>query len=165
MAFIRRKKVHGYTYHQAVRNYRDRDGKHRQEVLCHLGVHSSLEAAIDAERKKVKLYRERESSLWTLANDLRADLLDRHGWEFENGELPSKGEAAREFTSWWDQLMAYHAHNHSLIDIEEVIIQLEKYESCISYYIFMQRAGWAALRADAHQNKLDKYLRVKREYF
>jgi len=58
LAFIRHKKVHGHKYYQAVRNYRDKDGTHRQEVLCHLGVHSSLEAAIDAERKKAKIHQE-----------------------------------------------------------------------------------------------------------
>ncbi len=54
VAFIRRKKVHGYEYYQAVRNYRDSNGKHHQEVLCHLGKHNSLDAAIAAERTAVK---------------------------------------------------------------------------------------------------------------
>ncbi len=67
MAFIRRKKVHGHNYYQAVRNYRDKNGKHRQEVLCHLGVHSSLDAAIDAKRKRVKIYQELTLSWRTAA--------------------------------------------------------------------------------------------------
>jgi len=48
--FVRCKKVKGNTYYQLVRNYRE-DGKHRQKVLCHLGRHRSLEAAIAAERE------------------------------------------------------------------------------------------------------------------
>jgi hypothetical protein len=52
LAFVRSKKVRGHTYYQLVRNYRD-EGKHRQEVLAHLGHHDSLEAAILAEERKV----------------------------------------------------------------------------------------------------------------
>jgi hypothetical protein len=47
--FVRRKKVKGYIYYQLVRNYRE-DGKHRQQVLCHLGIYRTLEAAISTER-------------------------------------------------------------------------------------------------------------------
>jgi phage shock protein A len=52
VAFLRRKNVRGYTYYQLVRNYRE-EGKHRQEVLEHLGRHDSLEGAILAEERKV----------------------------------------------------------------------------------------------------------------
>jgi hypothetical protein len=52
LAFVRSKNVRGYTYYQLVRNYRE-GGKHRQEVLGHLGPHDSLEAAILAEDRKV----------------------------------------------------------------------------------------------------------------
>ena len=52
MAFIRHKNVRGYTYYQLVHNYTE-GGKHRQEVLAHLGTHDSLEAAILAEDSKV----------------------------------------------------------------------------------------------------------------
>jgi hypothetical protein len=58
VAFIRRKRVHGYEYFQVVRNYRDANGKHRQEMLCHLGTHNSLEAAIAAEQTQIKIHRE-----------------------------------------------------------------------------------------------------------
>jgi hypothetical protein len=52
LAFVRSKNVRGYTYYQLVRNDRV-GGKHRQEVLEHLGHHDSLEAAILAEDRKV----------------------------------------------------------------------------------------------------------------
>jgi hypothetical protein len=52
LAFVRPKRVRGYTYYQLVRNYRE-EGKHRQEVLAHLGHHDTLEAAILAEERKV----------------------------------------------------------------------------------------------------------------
>jgi hypothetical protein len=51
MAFVRYKTVKGKRYFQLVRNYRD-NGKHRQEVLEHLGPHNSLEEAILAEKQK-----------------------------------------------------------------------------------------------------------------
>ena len=74
MAFVRRKKVHGYTYYQLVRNYRE-EGKHRQEMLAHLGHHESLEAAILAEDRKVAAdlaYYERRISYWLdEAEDIR----------------------------------------------------------------------------------------------
>jgi hypothetical protein len=52
LAFVRPKNVRGYTYYQFVRNDRV-EGKHRQEVLAHLGPHDSLEAAILDEDSKV----------------------------------------------------------------------------------------------------------------
>ena len=52
--FVRRKKVKGNTYYQLVRNVRE-DGKHKQQFLCHLGPHKSLEAAIAAERKLAEI--------------------------------------------------------------------------------------------------------------
>jgi alkanesulfonate monooxygenase SsuD/methylene tetrahydromethanopterin reductase-like flavin-dependent oxidoreductase (luciferase family) len=95
VAFIRRKKVHGHHYYQAVRNYRDKNGKHRQEVLCHLGLHSSLDATIDAERKKAKVFQELALSHRTRAKHLRDTILERHGWELPNGEIPNVAETTR----------------------------------------------------------------------
>jgi hypothetical protein len=50
--FVRRKKVKDNIYYQLVGNYRE-NGKHRQQVLCHLGQHESLDAAIDYEKDMV----------------------------------------------------------------------------------------------------------------
>jgi hypothetical protein len=52
LAFVRSKKVNGYTYYQLVRNDRV-GGEPRQKVLKHLGPHDTLEAAILAEDRKV----------------------------------------------------------------------------------------------------------------
>jgi len=52
MVFVRYKTVKGHRYYQLVRNYRE-DGNHRQEVLCHLGPHDSIDAAIEAERRRI----------------------------------------------------------------------------------------------------------------
>ena len=169
MAFIRDKQVHGHKYYQAVRSYRDRDGKPRQQVLCHLGVHNSLEAAIDAERTKIKVHRRCAVLRRMKAKALRAKILDLHGWEFVDGELPSRDETLQGSWLWWEQWEAYfdpkNHYGRRHIDIEEVDIQFEKYSSCFHYYIAMGRASDADRSADAHQEKLDKLNRVRREYF
>jgi hypothetical protein len=92
VAFRRRKRVHQYEYYQAVRNYRDGDGKHRQEVFCHLGVHGSLEVAIAARRAKGKIYRDRAFALRERTKALRSTLLALYGWELVNGAIPVKGK-------------------------------------------------------------------------
>jgi DNA-binding XRE family transcriptional regulator len=51
----------GKHYYQLVRNYRE-GGKHRQEVLCHLGVHDSIEAAIADKQRQVD-HHEKEAAL------------------------------------------------------------------------------------------------------
>jgi hypothetical protein len=57
VAFVRYKSVKGKKYYQVVRNYRE-DGKHKQEVLCHLGPHRSLQEAIDATRVKAEHFQD-----------------------------------------------------------------------------------------------------------
>jgi hypothetical protein len=41
-------------YFQLVRSYRNEDGDPRQEVLVHLGVHETLEAALSAWPSEVE---------------------------------------------------------------------------------------------------------------
>jgi hypothetical protein len=191
LAFIRHKKVHGHKYYQAVRNYRDKNGKHRQEVLCHLGVHSSLDAAIDSERKRVKIDQELALSHRTRAKHLRGTILERHGSELPNGEIPNVAETTRQLTAWnehseawYEQLWKpwneqeegffdpddgrtlYHSGTEYLLDIEESIdIQIVKYESCMGYHVILNDARVAEFRAGIHQTKLDKLLRVQQKYF
>ena len=171
MAFIRRKRVHGHEYYQAVRNYRDRDGKHHQQMLCHLGAHDSLEAAIDAKRKKVKIHRGRAVLQRMRAKALRAKLLDLHGWEFVDREIPSEAVAARQFNFWWEEREEYFDSYYYIysgtesMDLEEFDIQIEKYSDCLNYHVANRLAAMADLRADTHQAVLDKLLQVQREYF
>jgi|SRR5215217_1857548 len=79
MAFVRYKVVKGKKYYQWVRNYRE-NGKHKQEVLYHLGPDiPSPEAAIAAEKKELarwrrreaKAERERDGLFETIKDDLR----------------------------------------------------------------------------------------------
>lgn len=65
MAFIRYTTVEGKRYYQVVRSYRE-GGKPRQEVLCHLGVHDSLEKAIEHRRREIDVQRKVISNLRTI---------------------------------------------------------------------------------------------------
>jgi hypothetical protein len=174
VAFIRRKKMRGYEYYQAVHNYRDRDGRHRQKVLCHLGTHNSLEAAIAAKRKQIKIELKEASFHRKRATAIRDWLLDRHGWEFVNGKIPSELEAARQLDLWRPRWQGYTDTRFrryafytgtEYMDVEEADIQGEKYMSCIDYHAANRLAEMADSRANVHQENLKKLLRVKRKYF
>lgn len=54
MAFIRTKSVKGHKYYQVVENYRDkeRNGKHRQRVIHHLGKYTSVKQKLQSLRSK-----------------------------------------------------------------------------------------------------------------
>jgi hypothetical protein len=54
VAFIRTKSVKGHKYYQVVENYRDkeRNGKHRQRVIHHLGKYTSVEQKLRTLRTK-----------------------------------------------------------------------------------------------------------------
>ena len=69
MAFVRKKQVGPYEYHQLVEN-RWVDGKPRQKVLLHLGRYSTVEAAlagwpkeIDGSRRFARKQRQRAKRL------------------------------------------------------------------------------------------------------
>lgn len=71
LAFVRYKKVNGKKYYQLVRNYRE-NGKHKQEVLYHLGPqYDSLEAVIKDVEGKATFYRN-----WGSANRADAERME-----------------------------------------------------------------------------------------
>jgi hypothetical protein len=78
IAFLRYKTVKGHRYYQLVRNYRE-DGVHRQEVLCHLGPHDSIDAAIAAERRRIAPRLEYYESLADLRRSYNEE--DAAWWE------------------------------------------------------------------------------------
>src|SRR5215207_1039864 len=68
MAFVRRKRVGPYEYHQLVENQWI-DGKPRQRVLLHLGRYTSVEAALEgwpsaAQRPKARETLESREDRW-----------------------------------------------------------------------------------------------------
>jgi hypothetical protein len=53
MAFVRKKRVGRYEYHQLVENHWV-DGKPRQKVLLHLGRYPTVEAALEGWPKEIE---------------------------------------------------------------------------------------------------------------
>jgi hypothetical protein len=96
MAFVLQKNVKGYRYYQLVRNYREQ-GKHRQEVIKHLGPHDSLEGAILATKRALGSILERQV-YWVDRSERAADIAlksakrDYH-FSRESAELLGAAEA------------------------------------------------------------------------
>lgn len=78
MAFVRSKKVNGNEYFQVVRNYRE-GGKHKQEVLHHLGLHRSVEEAIEYRRHQLEAHLRIAASFEEEAEATKEYLLDFYG--------------------------------------------------------------------------------------
>jgi hypothetical protein len=188
--FVRRKKVKGNTYYQLVRNYRE-DGKHRQQVLCHLGRHKSLEAAIAAEQEQVEFH-EGEVSHWSAeAQDTKDFALEEYAEEFER-DFPNRQQADlrwREFYKkykqeyWrpyyrWLNFQQRLPYSKSFQDEEvrewgerqEPWRELEKLEVFLrglvyEHYEEQDQADWHRQLAAAHRTRLNKFLECKRRYF
>jgi hypothetical protein len=72
VAFVRRKRVGAYEYHQLVEN-RWIDGKPRQRVLLHLGRYASVEAALEGWPKEVEGLHRFASQQWDKADRLKKE--------------------------------------------------------------------------------------------
>ena len=99
--FVRRKKVKGNIYYQLVRNYRE-DGKHRQQFLCHLGRHKSLEAAIAAERELAEEH-EDKAAHWSEEARLTKELLHEEYGEEIGHTVPSRRQADLRWRAFWKE--------------------------------------------------------------
>lgn len=182
VAFVRYKTVKGRRYYQLVRNYRE-NGKHRQQVLCHLGQHESLEAAIDHERSTVLDLLEAATSQEEEAASTKAYLLEFYGARFADG-LPSR----REAYSRWETFL--EERDASLSEVRDGVRYIKstflrgsfldpEYDkevrrwnelrsteqallvSIFEYHDAKDDAEWNRLLADEHQAKLHRYLAVK----
>jgi hypothetical protein len=124
--FVRRKKVKGNTYYQLVRNVRE-DGKHKQQFLCHLGPHKSLEAAIAAERELAEHHERVAATHSEEAQYVKEFCLEEYTEEIEEmrGDFPSRrqaylrwrylrwsGRAFRAGRDWQDEYELYDLINH-----------------------------------------------------
>ncbi len=171
MAFIRRKKVHGYEYYQAVRNYRDSNGKHHQEVLCHLGKHNSLDAAIAAERTAVKIEGERaflrDMRVRALGANIRNSYPDRAQWllVYCEEDIPGWLNNLRNQRSEYERYLTMFGHKEYELAVEELDMELEFLEMCREYCAAGDFEVKAMQRALRHEERLQKFLQVKRENF
>jgi hypothetical protein len=169
VAFIRSKKVHGYEYYQVVRNYRDRDGKHQQEVLDHLGVHDSIEAAIAFRREKVASYLEQAKAVSRRVEDFKVNLQELYSDDL-GGKIPRVEEAwdtYESLASEWgtpDTDWNSEAEQFSL-DSERVDINLERAAQTIDYHELISQANQERALARHWQEKLNHLLNIQTTYF
>jgi hypothetical protein len=72
VAFVRRKRVGPYEYHQLAES-RLVDGSPRQRVLLHLGRYTSVEAALEGWPKEVEGLRRFADRQWDTADRLKKE--------------------------------------------------------------------------------------------
>ena len=113
MAFVRRKRVGPYEYHQLVEN-RLVDGKPRQRVLLHLGRYSSVKAALEGWPKEIEGLRRFASQRWD-----KADRLKKEECSFER-TLETTLERARKAEKLADEIAAELRKLHDLKDQGQV---------------------------------------------
>ena len=166
VAFIRCKKVHGHAYHQVVRNYRDGDGKHRQEVLDHLGVHDTIEATLTYRRMKVASHREQAKALSRRVDSLRVDLRELYSDDL-GGEIPSLEEAWGAYESSWAELYGPDVpyHGRGMLYSELLEINLERADQTIDYYALISQGEQEKALARRWQEKIDHLLHIQTTYF
>jgi hypothetical protein len=176
MAFVRRKKSRGKHYYQLVRNYRE-EGKHRQKVLCHLGVHDTVEAAIEGAKQKVAFHRTLASSKQDETSRLREQLVDTYGSaqveDYENDGIEYvRGELA--YMRWRNPFRssAYPYANSSggggegawRFAKEDWEMEQEFLALYVSHHDAWQEAERNKIYAAQWQKKLDELLECQQEY-
>jgi hypothetical protein len=109
MAFVRRKRVGPYEYHQLVEN-RWMDGKPRQRVLLHLGRYATVEDALEGWPKEVEGLRRFASQQWD-----KADRLKKEERSFER-TLETTLERARKAEKLAGEIAAKLKKLHDLRD-------------------------------------------------
>ena len=179
--FVRRKKVKGNTYYQLVRSTRE-DGKHKQKVLCHLGRHKSLEAAIAAERALAERHELEAAYCSEEAQVIKDVCLEEYAEEI-GGDFPSRNQAylrwrafSKESNKSWES--AFHESLTSpggwnmgewdkwkqtwreRVEFERQLLNLV-YEHHDEQDEARRHNKWAA----THRKTLNKFLECKRKYF
>jgi DNA-binding XRE family transcriptional regulator len=183
MVFIRRKKMNGKNgkhYYQLVRNDRVA-GKHRQKVLCHLGVNDSIDAAIADTKRQVDHLEEAAASREEEAHRKEAELKEIYG---DDVEIMDEDQA-RMKQSWltWDDPRRYRALYYTpyyptyftpdysaderdrYFLIEEWEDEKQRVDLSIAYHDAMRSAEGYRLRTTRTRARLDKLLECQRKYF
>jgi transcriptional regulator with XRE-family HTH domain len=170
MAFVRRKKMGGKHYYQLVRNDRVA-GKHRQKVLCHLGVHDSIEAAIADTQRQVAHYEKGAASKEEEAHRKEAELKERYG---DDAEILNTRQVRLKL--YWLRLhnpryiiphyTPYYSDPPEWEQMEEEWeMDMEEVGLSVDYHDAMRDAEWYRVRATRTRDRLDKLLECQRKYF
>jgi len=187
MAFVRYKMVKGRKYYQLVRNYRE-NGKHRQQVLCHLGQHQSLDEAIDYEKDMVSRHLRFVAAHEKEATSTKAYIFESYGDPFTD-KLPSLDEAYSEWDTFCKERNAsfyeyrrgffyiksfypkgpfidpeYTKRDWQWWDLTRQRHEEALLEPIVNYYNEKEGEMESSVLADKHQAQLDKYLALKSAY-
>jgi DNA-binding XRE family transcriptional regulator len=171
MVFVRRKKTGGKHYYQLVRNDRVA-GKHRQKVLCHLGVHDSIEAAIADTQRQVAHYEKEAASKEEEAHRKEAELKELYGDDVEILD-------ARQVRLKLYWLLRLHNPRYMIPHYtppyfdepdwdqmeEEWDMDMQEVGLSIDYHDAMRDAEWYRVRTTRTRDRLDKLLEGQRKYF
>ncbi len=165
MAFIRSKTVGGKKYYQLVRNYRDA-GRHRQEVLCHLGRSDSIEAAIaEVSREEARL-REEKSEHRRTAEEMEIDIPTIFNMKFGT-KLPTRSEAnerrravSERYRDWLEQ-----PYSEERADVIGSCWEESRFLGEVAvYHQELWYAEWYEEQADASRARLEKLRKCQKEY-
>ncbi len=167
MAFVRRKIVHGNTYYQLVRNYRE-EGKHRQEVIYHLGKHKSLAAAIaqleeSLARDKSDIASYRSRAKRCVENPNTRDLMRK----YFGGRIPSLGEAKTLRAKLLEQRCEYFGlpqNQKSWERLNELDTEWYALWELIESYRLREKALQYEHMLIRREEELNKLLELQREY-
>jgi DNA-binding XRE family transcriptional regulator len=161
--------MHGKHYYQLVRNYRE-GGKHRQKVLCHLGVHDSIEAAIADAQQQVVHFEKEAASRVEKAHRIEAELKDRYGDEYE---VMDEHQARYELTLLFRndpryQIPHYTPYYYDEPDWDQMRedwdMDMQEVGLNIAYYEAMRGAEGYRVRTTRARDRLNKLLECQRKY-
>ena len=159
MAFVRYKTVKGKKYYQLVRNCRE-GGRHWQQVLCHLGTHDSLEAAIEAEKQKAAPDIERYRTAASYWHE-RAATERRLLWRKWGRELLSEPDARLRWRKLWRE--SETQQDPERYDDEWDRERELAYRS-LKYYEAKDDAAYYEKRALGCLDKLNKLRELQQQY-
>ena len=158
MAFVRSKKVNGKEYFQVVRNYRE-GGKHKQEMIHHLGPHSTVEEAIEHSRHQLESYLRMAAYFEEEAVITKEYLLDFYGIQIEvdHQEFFHSGD---DLLDTWDALGEEVRRVY-----QKFLEEFGPLEGFVDYEQAKRAVELNKQQADFHRTKLQERLEIKEKYF
>lgn len=165
MAFIRSKTVGGKKYYQLVQNYRDA-GRHRQKVLCHLGINDNFEGAIAEASCEEALLRSEESKCLRDLEGMKEDILAMFNNKYGD-DLPTHSEAVK-------RSRAIHEEDANLLQqpwswersaaLEKLWQEWRFLREVNVYHWNLWRADWYKKKADTKRARLEKLRMFQKEH-